>query len=78
MQSKLLIPYNRNTTYEVIDDYFVYLHNRIVLMVPEGNPAGIKSVLDLAKDEIRISQPNPENEDIAKYIIEMYSKAGDS
>ena len=60
----------------VIGDYFVYLHNRIVLMVPEGNPAGIKSVLDLAKDEIRISQPNPENEDIAKYIIEMYSKAG--
>jgi len=61
---------------EYIDSYFTYLHNRIVLMVPEGNPAGIKSVLDLAKDDVRISQPNPENEDIAKYIIEMYRKAG--
>jgi len=59
-----------------IDDYFVYLHNRIVLMVPEGNPAGIKSVLDLARDDVRISQPNPENEDIGKYIIEMYRRAG--
>ncbi|AEA46934.1 molybdate ABC transporter substrate-binding protein [Archaeoglobus veneficus] len=60
----------------LVEDYFVYLHNRIVLMVPEGNPAGIKSVLDLARDDVRISQPNPENEDIAKYIIEMYREAG--
>ena len=60
----------------LIDDYFVYLHNRIVLMVPEGNPAGIRSVLDLAREDVRISQPNIENEDIAKYIVEMYRKAG--
>ncbi len=60
----------------LIEDYFVYLHNRIVLMVPEGNPAGIKSVLDLARDDVRISQPNPENEHIAEYIIEMYREAG--
>jgi len=60
----------------LIEDYFVYLHNRIVLMVPEGNPAGIKSVLDLGREDIRISQPNVENEDIAKYIIEMYRKVG--
>jgi ABC-type molybdate transport system substrate-binding protein len=57
-------------------DYFVYLHNRIVLMVPEGNPAGIKSVRDLGRDEVRISQPNPETEDIARYIIDMYREAG--
>ena len=60
----------------IIEDYFVYLHNRIVLMVPRGNPAGIRSVLDLGRDEVRISQPNPENEDIARYIIEMYRRAG--
>ncbi len=60
----------------LIEDYFVYLHNRIVLMVPKDNPAGIKSLLDLARDEVRISQPNPENEDIARYIIEMYRRAG--
>jgi ABC-type molybdate transport system substrate-binding protein len=59
----------------LIDDYLVYLHNRIVLMVPEGNPAGIKGVNDLAKDDIRISQPGP-MEDISHYISKMYRKAG--
>ena len=56
--------------------YFLYLHNRIVLMVPEGNPAHIVSVADLGRDEVRISQPNPEYEDIAYYIIDMYQQAG--
>ncbi|HID43592.1 MAG TPA: ABC transporter substrate-binding protein [Archaeoglobaceae archaeon] len=60
----------------LIEDYFVYLHNRIVLMIPAGNPAGIKSVGDLGRDDVRISQPNPETEDIAKHIIEMYRTAG--
>jgi molybdenum ABC transporter molybdate-binding protein len=57
-------------------DYFLYLHNRIVLMVPEGNPAGISSVGDLGRSDVRISQPNPETEDIAEYIVEMYKDAG--
>ncbi len=56
--------------------YHVYLHNRIVLMVPEGNPVGIESVADLGRDDVRISQPNPENEDIAHHIINMYRRAG--
>jgi len=63
------------TARNLIDDYFVYLHNRIVLMVPEGNPLHIQSVTDLARDEIRISQPGP-MEDISKYITNMYHKAG--
>ncbi len=54
----------------------IYLHNRIVLMVPAGNPAGIESVADLGRDDVRISQPNPENEDIAHHIIDMYRQAG--
>jgi molybdate transport system substrate-binding protein len=57
-------------------DYFLYLHNRIVLMVPEGNPAQIVSVADLGREEVRVSQPNPEYEDIAYYIIDMYQQAG--
>jgi molybdate transport system substrate-binding protein len=57
-------------------DYHLYLHNRLVLMVPEGNPAGITSVSDLAGDRIRISQPDPENEDIAFHIMDMYRQAG--
>jgi len=57
-------------------EYFLYLHNRIVFMVPEGNPANIMSVADLGRDVVRISQPNPEYEDIAYYIIDMYRQAG--
>lgn len=58
------------------DDYSVYLHNRIVLLVQKGNPKKIKTVEDLARNDIRISQPSPEYEDIAHYIIAMYRKAG--
>ena len=58
------------------EDYFLYLHNRIVLMVTEGNPARISSVQDLARSEVRISQPNPEYEDIAFHIMNMYRDAG--
>lgn len=54
----------------------LYLHNRIVLMVPQGNPARIRSVSDLGRDDVRISQPDPENEDIAHHIIAMYRQAG--
>jgi molybdate transport system substrate-binding protein len=57
-------------------EYFLYLHNRIVLMVPEGNPAKISSVQDLGRSDVRISQPNPEYEDIAFHIIDMYRDAG--
>jgi ABC-type molybdate transport system substrate-binding protein len=57
-------------------DYSIYLHNRIVLMVPEGNPAGISGVADLGREEVRVSQPNPENEDIGCHICNMYRKAG--
>ncbi len=57
-------------------EYYLYLHNRIVLMVPEGNPGKVASVSDLGREEVRISQPNPEYEDIAHYIIDMYRQAG--
>ncbi len=58
-----------------INHNFIYLHNRIVLMVPEGNPANIKTVNDLGRDDIRISQPGA-MEDISRYIYDMYEKAG--
>ncbi|MEJ2657791.1 MAG: substrate-binding domain-containing protein [Desulfobacterales bacterium] len=46
-------------------DYHLYLHNRLTLMVPKNNPAGITSVADLGRDSVRVSQPDPANEDIA-------------
>ena len=57
-------------------DYYLYLHNRLTLMVPAGNPAQISSVGDLARDDVRISQPDPQNEDIAYHIMDMYRQAG--
>lgn len=57
-------------------DYFLYLHNRIVLMIPKENPAQIRSVSDLGQDKVRISQPNPKYEDIAYYIMDMYRDSG--
>ncbi len=60
---------------ERIAEYSIYLHNRIVLMVPEENPAGITGIHDLQKDGIRISHPGS-MEDITSYIDDMYLKAG--
>ncbi len=57
-------------------DYHLYLHNRLTLMIPQGNPAAITSVRDLGRDDVRISQPDPDNEDIAYHIIDMYRQAG--
>jgi ABC-type molybdate transport system substrate-binding protein len=54
----------------------LYLHNRLVLLVPAANPASIASVSDLGGDHVRISQPNPANEDIAYHIMDMYRDAG--
>jgi len=58
------------------EDYHLYLHNRLTLMVQKGNPVRITSVADLGRESIRISQPDPANEDIAFHIIDMYRKAG--
>ena len=58
------------------DAYRLYLHNRLVLMVAQRNPLGITSITDLNKVDIRISQPDPENEDIAYHIMDMYRDAG--
>ena len=58
------------------EGYHLYLHNRLTLMVQKGNPARIRSVVDLGRDSIRISQPDPANEDIAFHIIDMYRQAG--
>ena len=53
-----------------------YLHNRISLMVPRGNPARISGVADLGRDGVRVSQPDPDYEDIAFHIIDMYRAVG--
>ena len=54
----------------------LYLHNRLVLLVPSGNPAAVATISDLGRDHVRISQPDPINEDIAFHIMDMYRDAG--
>ncbi len=54
----------------------VYLHNRLSIMVPAGNPKNICSVADLGRAGVRVSQPSPEYEDIAWHIMNMYRDAG--
>lgn len=56
--------------------YHLYLHNRLTLIVPSGNPGHITAVTDLARGDVRISQPDPQNEDIAFHIMDMYRQAG--
>jgi len=56
--------------------YFTYLHNKLALMVKKGNPKSIHSVLDLGREDVVISQPNPDYENIAEHIIAMYEQAG--
>ena len=59
----------------LIGSYDVYLHNRLVLMLPRENRAGVKGINDLLKGDVRISQPG-DMEDIAGYIVDMYRRAG--
>ncbi|NOX19657.1 MAG: ABC transporter substrate-binding protein [Nitrospirae bacterium] len=62
-------------TLGLIKSYHPYLHNRIVLITRKGNPANIKKVTDLARSDVRISQPGA-MENITTYILDMYEKAG--
>ncbi len=53
-----------------------YAKNNLAIMVKKGNPKKIKSLTDLAKEDIRVSMPNPLWEGIAMQIQEAYIKAG--
>lgn len=63
---------------ELVDprECFVYLHNKLALMVRAGNPQSILQVQDLGRNDVRVSQPNPEHEHIAQYTLRMYESAG--
>jgi ABC-type molybdate transport system substrate-binding protein len=47
--------------------HIIYIHNKLELMVAEGNPKGIKGPEDLARDDIVQSHPNPLTEGIFKF-----------
>ena len=53
-----------------------YVTNTLTIMVPKGNPAGVKGLADLGKPGIRLAMPNPEFEGIARQIKMSLAKAG--
>ena len=60
-----------------MDDYMIYIHNKLELMVAEGNPKNIKGPEDLGRDDLVQSHPNPLTEGIFKfYGSEMLKDLG--
>lgn len=51
----------------LMDDYMIYIHNKLELMVAKGNPKNITGPKDLARDDIVQSHPNPLTEGIFKF-----------
>jgi len=51
----------------LMSDYIIYTHNKLELMVAEGNPKGIKGPEDLGRDDLVQSHPNPLTEGIFKF-----------
>ena len=52
---------------DIMDDYSIYIHNKLELMVAKGNPKGIKGPKDLGRDNLVQSHPNPLTEGIFKF-----------
>ena len=54
----------------------IYAYNKLAIMVPKGNPKSVNSILDLAKEDVRIAMPNPAWEGIGRQIVSVYNKLG--
>ena len=64
-------------TIDQMDQYMIYLRNKLELMVAKGNPKNIKSAQDLGRDDLVQSHPNPITEGIFKfYGAEMLKDLG--
>lgn len=51
----------------LMNDHIIYVHNKLELMVAKGNPKGIRGPMDLGRDDIVQSHPNPLTEGIFKF-----------
>ncbi len=61
----------------LLNKHIIYTHNKLELMVAEGNPKNIKGAADLARDDLIQSHPNPLTEGIFKfYGSEMLKDLG--
>lgn len=53
-----------------------YATNNLTIMVPTGNPAGVRGLADLARPDLKLAMPNPEFEGVARQIKAALQKAG--
>jgi len=53
----------------LMDDYAIYMHNELEIMVAKGNPKHIAGMGDLVRPDVRTSMPNPVNEGIMQFYI---------
>jgi len=61
----------------LLNNYIIYTHNKLELMVAKGNPKKIKGAKDLSRDDIVQSHPNPLTEGIFRfYGSEMLKDLG--
>jgi ABC-type molybdate transport system substrate-binding protein len=51
----------------IMQDYMIYIHNKLELMVAEGNPKNVRGADDLGRDDLVQSHPNPLTEGIFKF-----------
>ena len=62
---------------DLMDEYAIYIHNKLELMVAAGNPKNIRGPEDLGRDDLVQSHPNPLTEGIFKfYGSEMLKDLG--
>jgi ABC-type molybdate transport system substrate-binding protein len=50
-----------------MENYMVYMHNELQIMVAKNNPKKIAGIKDLAREDVRTSMPNPVNEGIMQF-----------
>lgn len=51
----------------LMDEYAIYMHNELEIMVAKGNPKRITGMGDLVRPDVRTSMPNPVNEGIMQF-----------
>lgn len=51
----------------LMDEYFIYMHNELEIMVAAGNPKAIRGIGDLVRTDVQTSLPNPVNEGIMQF-----------
>lgn len=52
---------------DLMHSYMIYTHNKLELMVAQGNPKNIQNAKDLIRDDLVQSHPNPLTEGIFKF-----------